>query len=275
MSREFLEQLAAPEIHTMENYFSHGLSLSTESKLQTFVDAGKSTLDMFLDRASTFLNGLKVGNYKRHPIVVGAKMKDLMAKEYSELRSMILPTPPGLSGNYLDLIGSIEKGLPAIQTLDSNLKLAIVKLAQILHEPDRLAAQSGIKEIAATIQPTLATVDHLDNLNANFKAGTRAEAQASQVISRAADLPETFKRLQALNEEMARVDFVNIQKNIHRLAELVKELEGVVKKDEHRELSGLVASQLSDTLYRLGVTTTFAITSATAVSDLVDALSNY
>lgn len=273
MSNSILQKLADEQTNTLTHHVEHGSQLSTESRLQTFVDAGKSTLSGFLTTVSTFLNGLKVGNYKRKVIVPTPKLNEFKAGEYADIRNQTIRVPAGLSASAMDLLGDITKSMPMITALEVTLKTVIVKLAQLLNEPDRLKAQSGIRDAIYTLTHLhLADQSALDKLTSNYKEGTRTETTFGKVFARKADLDNTLSMLVTLDKQLAGVDYVVIQKQLTRIAELVGALNVLLTKEEYREVSGIVAGQLSDVLYRLGVTITLSVVVVKNVSDLIDSI---
>jgi len=268
---DLLQQAAESQINTLQYHIEVGSLLSTESRLQTIVDGAKGTFNSFLDSASGFLNGLKLGNYKARQVKLNqSQLAHLRDTGFQDLRTKLIAVPVGFSATYADYLKDVHAVMPAIEGLEKDLKLAIVKIAQILNEPDRLKAQTGIRDLEKNL--TLATSDQYDALLANYKNETRVQVPFSDVAGNLAAFTEAYDQVHDLNTRLARVDLVGIQSQIHRLADLVQELRKTVSEDATKDVAGLIAGQLSDLIYRMGVTATVASMVANGVGDLSDTL---
>lgn len=266
-----LENLADEQATSLRYQIEVGASLSTESRLQTIVDGAKGTFNSFLESAATFLNGLKVGNYKlRETKLSSAQGAALREEGWPTVRNKTVKVPLGFSAKYSDYIKDVEAVMGPIEALGGGLKLGIVRIAQILNEPDRLKAQSGIRELEKNLN--LCTTAQYDALMANYKNGDRAEVMVNAIADNLTEFTETYASVDTLNKRLSRVDMVGVQGQIHRMADLVAELHKTVSAEETKDVSGIIAGQLSDLIYRMGMTASILAMVASGVGDLSDSL---
>lgn len=265
-----LSHFAEDATNTLRYQIEVGSRLSMESKSFAFIDSAKSTLGQFLDQAGIFLNSLKFGNYIPRDIPQGVVYEALHAEGFAEARKRTWAVPAGFSSKYQDYLKDIRAVMSAIAVLEKSLKVATVRVASILTEPDRLKAQSGIRDLEKQVM--LISAEQLDNLTAHHKNGSKSQVLLSQVVNNLSEIDSTYLEVRDLNTQLSRIDLAGVSKQIHRLAELVRELNATVAKDEHREVSGLVASQLADLLYRMGITATAASVVADGIGQLSDSL---
>jgi len=251
-----MNELANVELNSLENICRMGSDLSTESLSLPFIDTVKSKFNEFVDRSSTFLNGLKVGNYRSNHLHYADAVTAFNKTPYSANRMLALHVAPGFSGKWVPFLEYlVNEILPVVEPLEATLKKSNTRLAQILNEPDRMAAQSGIKELKNTI-PWI-TVAHLNKIKEFFGTSSAPEVQASKLIERNADLETAFKLTNELNDRLAKANLSGIDAMVNRFADLAKSFkEHLAKHDD--AVSGKVGSQLSDLFYVLGVTVSAA-----------------
>lgn len=251
-----MNELANVELNSLENICRMGSDLSTESLSLPFVDTVKSKFNEFVDRSSTFLNGLKVGNYRNQRLDYAPAVIEFNKAQWSENRMKSLHIAPGFSGKWVPFLNYLDSNiLPQVEALEATLKKSNTRLAQILNEPDRLAAQSGIKDLKSSIP--LITLEHLNGIKKFFNSSSSPEVQASKVMDRNGDLEAAFKLTNALNDRLAKADLSGIDSMVGRFAELSKSFkEHLAEHDD--SVSGKVGSQLSDLFYTLGVTVSAA-----------------
>lgn len=258
-----MNELANVELNSLENICRMGSDLSTESLSLPFIDTVKSKFNEFVDRSSTFLNGLKVGNYRSNHLDYMTAVQAFNQSPYSTNRMMPLHVAPGFNGKLVPFLEYLVKNvLPVVEPLETTLKKSNTRLAQILNEPDRMAAQSGIKELKNSIP--LITLEHLNQLKTFFGSNNTPEVQASKLIDRNADLETAFKLTNELNDRLAKANLSGIDSMVNRFAELSKSFkEHLAQHDD--AISGKVGSQLSDLFYTLGVT----VSAAAALLDVL------
>jgi hypothetical protein len=141
-------------------------------------------------------------------------------------------------------------------------------LATALNDPDRLKAQSGIRNLENGL--ALVTQDDFDKVKTFFTNASRTQLSLYQVVDRNADIEQAYILLNKLNADVGAINFVAIQALINRLVVLVQELKKEISKEDNDQLSGLVTSQLSDLFYKLGIT----VTAASVLSDSTEVLTS-
>ena len=264
-----LEQLAAVTQSTLPSLIEAGSSLSTESKTMAFVSKLATTFKAYVENITTYFNGLKLGNYPKQKVDTVELMDVLKGKEYAKTRQVFVAVPSGFSGKWLDLLKLlIDNILPSVEALEVTLKSVNKNLAVALNDPDRLKAQSGIRNLENGL--ALVSQDDFDKIKTFFQNGSRTQLALSQVVDRNADIEEAFILLNKLNADVGAINFVAIQELINRLVVLVQELKKEVSQEDSDQLSGLVTSQLSDLFYKLGVT----VTAASVLSDLTEQMTS-
>jgi len=251
-----MNELANVELNSLESLCRMGSDLSTESLQLPFIDTVKSKFNEFVDRSSTFLNGLKVGNYRSNKLNYLSAVANFNQANYSTNRLIPLHVAPGFNGKLVPFLNYLlEHILPVVEPLEATLKKSNTRLAQILNEPDRLAAQSGIKELRNSIP--LITLEQLNKVKTFFNSSNTPEIQASKLIDRNADLETAFKLTNELNDRLAKANLSGIDSMVNRFADLSKSFKDHLAAHDDA-VSGKVGSQLSDLFYTLGVTVSAA-----------------
>lgn len=270
LNPSIMNELANVELNSLESICRMGSDLSTESLALPFVDTVKSKFNDFVDRSSTFLNGLKVGNYRSDHLDYDAAVTAFNKNPYATNRMLMLHVAPGFNGKLVPFLEYVITNiLPQVEELENTLKKSNTRLAQILNEPDRLAAQSGIKELKGQI-PTV-SLDVLGQLKKHFSGSNAPEVQASKVIDRNADMEHAYKLTNTLNDRLAKVNLSSANSMVGRFADLSASFkEHLAKHDD--AVSGKVGSQLSELFYKLGVTVSAAAALLEIVPQHVDAM---
>jgi len=256
LNPNIMNELANVELNSLESICRMGSDLSTESLALPFVDTVKSKFNEFVDRSSTFLNGLKVGNYRSNHLDYDAAVIAFNKNPYATNRLVMVHVAPGFTGKWVSFLEYlITNVLPQVEELEATLKKSNTRLAQILNEPDRLAAQSGIKELKGQIP--LVSLEVLTKLKQYFTGSNAPEVQASKVIDRNGDMEHAYKLTNTLNDRLAKVDLSSVNGMVGRFADLSTSFkEHLAKHDD--TVSGKVGSQLSELFYKLGVTVSAA-----------------
>lgn len=270
LNPNIMNELANVELNSLESICRMGSDLSTESLALPFIDTVKTKFNEFVDRSSTFLNGLKVGNYRDNHLDYHAAVSAFNKNPYATNRLLSLHVAPGFNGKFVPFLEYlITNILPQVEELHSTLKKSNTRLAQILNEPDRLAAQSGIQGLKGEIP--LVSVEVLSKLKQYFTGSNTPEVQASKVIERNADMEQAYKLTNTLNDRMARIDLSGINSMVGRFAELSTGFkEHLAKHDD--TVSGKVGSQISELFYKLGVTVSAAAALLEIVPQHVEAM---
>lgn len=250
-----LNEAADKEASTLEYLVSRGSSISTESAGLAFVDSVKSTFQDFVGRVSVFTNNLKVGNFTSRAIDSDSVMGKFNGRPYQENRNLYVTVQPGFEGKWLPYLKFLDREImPRVTMIDATLKVAITKLATILNEPDRLKAQSGIRDLEKLL--TLVSQTDYQTMTSYFGKNSKTQVRVAEIADRNADVVESYALINKLNRDLGKVDFTKIQAQLDRLTELTRSLKDVLESDENRVVSGTITSQLSDLFYKLGVTLT-------------------
>jgi hypothetical protein len=263
-----LKQYSEEAMNNLEYIVSKGAQLSTESASIPLVDTLKSSFQDYLTTLTTFINGLKVTNYRKQFIDAKEVVERLRTFDFSKSRLLEVTVPAGFNGKWIPFLELLIKDiLPPVTTADTTLRLINTKLAQALTEPTRLKAQSGIRNLTGTI--ALVDGEDFEKMKKVFASHSKTSATLSSVVDRNADVDRAYQLINHLNADLAAVDFSGIQKLLERLGELTKALKATLETEEHTEMSGLVTSQLSDLFYKVGIT----ITAGAVLMDLTEQLS--
>lgn len=263
LNPNIMNELANVELNSLESICHMGSDLSTESLALPFVDTVKSKFNEFVDRSSTFLNGLKVGNYRSDHLDYDAAVAVFNKNPYATNRLLMLHVAPGFTGKLVPFLEHVITNiLPQVEELEATLKKSNTRLAQILNEPDRLAAQSGIKELKGQIP--LISMEVFIQLKHHFTGNNSPEVQASKVIDRNGDMEHAYKLTNTLNDRLAKVDLASVNGMVGRFAELSTSFKEHLDKHDD-SVSGKVGSQLSELFYKLGIT----VSASAALLELV------
>jgi len=267
-----LNEAAEQEASTLEFLVARGSLISTESRGLAFVDSIKSSFTDFVARLGLFVNGLKVGNFTPRQIKATIMLKAVTARSYQENRNLYVSIQPGFEGKWLPYLKYLANTiLPKVETIDATLKVAITKLATIINEPDRLQAQSGIRDLERSL--SMVSQDDYQGMQSFFGKGTKAQAPLGSVVDRNADLIDAYTLIDKLNNSLGAIDFTKVQSQLDRLTELTANLKEVLESEENRQLSGTVTAQLSELFYKLGVTLTAGAVLRDAVQQQTEAMS--
>lgn len=250
-----LSQIADAEASTLEYLVERGSTISTESKSLAFVDSIKSTFYDFVSRLTNFITTLKAGNYKSQKLAADDVVALVEAKTYQETRNLYVNVPVGFQGKWVDYLNFLSTQiLPQVARTDATLKSVIQRMAVLLNEPDRLKAQSGLRELDRSLD--VISQEQLDKMKRYVANGSKYQRRLGEVMERNADFKASYELINKINSELGVVDFAKIQDQVTRLSELTQSLQETMKSDEGRELSGLVTSQLSELFFKLGVSLT-------------------
>lgn len=254
---ELYKQVSQEHLSKLDEIIALGSSVSNESKALAFIDSTKSKFFDYVQRVHHFLQSLSFGNKVTAQINATEMLQRYVAEPYSENRKLTFEVAPGFTGNlpnFLKLI--VHDILPAGVGIETTLKVTVTRLAQILNEPDRMKAQSGIRDLEQHL--TLVSSDKLDEVKSYFKDGSKSQAKVSDVMGRNADMTEVYRLTNVWNETLGKIDFKRAQDLVTRIGDLSGHLNKLLNEEEgdKPEVSGLSAGQLSDLFYRLGVTVT-------------------
>lgn len=264
-----LEEFATESLSTLPSLIEEGSVLSTESKAMAFVANLMSSFKAYIGNLTTYFNGLKLGNYPKQKVDITELKEVLKDKDYSKTRQVYVSVPPGFSGKWIPFLRYLlDVILPAVTAAEITLKTVNTKLAVALNEPDRLKAQSGIRDLERNL--ALVSQEEFNKIRTFFMNGGKVQTTLSTLVDRNADIEEAYILLNKLNADVAAIDYVNIQKLINRMVVLVGELRKQLDELDSDEMSGLVTSQLSDLFYKIGIT----VTAGAVLSDMTTQLTS-
>lgn len=254
-SNDTLLQYSQEALNDLGYIVSRGTALSIESASLPLVDTLKASFQEYLTSLSTFLNGLKVSNYKKQTIDAKELIEHLQTYDYRRARLLEVAVPAGFIGKWVPFLEMLLKDvLPPVASADTTLRLINTRLATALNEPTRLKAQSGIRDLTNKV----ALIDEKDfnAIKGAFGNHSKSAVTLSAVAERNADVDRAYQLINKLNAELGSIDFSGIQKLIDRLSEMTQSLKSLLQQEDHNEMSGLVTSQLSDLFFKVGMTIT-------------------
>lgn len=256
---ELFKQVSLEHMSQLDEIIALGSSVSNESKVLTFIDSGKSKFYDYVQRVHHFLKSLSLDHKIFSHIDARELLKKYGAQDYSKNRSLNFEVAAGFSGDLPEFLTfMVEHVLPAADAIENTLKITITRLAQILNEPDRMKAQSGIRELEQHL--VLVKEGDLEKIKSYFKSGAKSQVKIGDVMRRNADMETVYRLTNVWNERLAKIDFKRAQGLVERVGDLTghlnKQLNETGEGQEKTEVSGLTASQLSDLFYRLGTTVT-------------------
>lgn len=256
---ELFKQVSLEHMSQLDEIIALGSSVSNESKVLTFIDSGKSKFYDYVQRVHHFLKSLSLDHKIFSHIDARELLKKYGAQDYSKNRSLNFEVAAGFSGDLPEFLTfMVEHVLPAADAIENTLKITVTRLAQILNEPDRMKAQSGIRELEQHL--VLVKEGDLEKIKSYFKAGAKSQVKIGDVMRRNADMETVYRLTNVWNERLAKIDFKRAQNLVERVGDLTghlnKQLNETGEGQEKTEVSGLTASQLSDLFYRLGTTVT-------------------
>lgn len=184
-------------------------------------------------------------------------------------RELLISVPVGFKGTYADFLPVALEVLPFVEGTEKDLKFVLSRLAQLLNEPDRLKAQSGIKDLAEKIKPV---EEKSFNAYRAFFNGQKAQARLGDVYGRSADIESTYVEVNKINVRLSKVDFAAIEEQTHRLAELNQQLVELTKQDDNRMVSGSIVAGLYRMIHALAVQVTLGSMMTHTFTDLSSCL---
>lgn len=253
---ELFQQASFERLTQLDEIIALGSSVSNESKVMTFIDSSKSKFYDYVERVHHFIKSLSFGAQIAKHIDATEMIKLYGAQDYSKNRTMNFEVAAGFSGSLIDFLKLVtDHLLPAGEAIENTLKITNTRLAQILNEPDRMKAQSGIRELEHHL--VLVKAEDLEKVKGFFKSGAKSQVKVMDVMSRNADMAEVYRLTNVWNARLSKVDFKRAQELVGRVGELTGHLNKQLNDSEDgNEVSGLTASQMSDLFYRLGITVT-------------------
>lgn len=256
---ELFKQVSNEKLSQIDNLVELGSFISNESKVMAFIEASKSKFYDYVSRVQHFIQAFKFSAASAKQIDAKAMLEAYGKQSYSDNRKLTFEVAPGFSGNLPEFMTlMVEHLLPAAEASENSLKVVITRLATILNEPDRLKAQSGIRDLENHL--VLISSEKLEKVKSFFKTGGKSQTTVSAVMGRNADLQEIYTKTNHMNDRLSKVDFKKVQDLVTRLGHLTGSLNEQINKggegEGRDEVAGMVASQLSDLFYRIGVTLT-------------------
>lgn len=273
MSKEnaFLKELVSSEMHSNVDYLmSTASNFSQESKVMAFIDDARSQFSAFVGRAATFLTSSKVGNFKPVTVIPGKLTEYANAEGYRSIGQKVVSIPLGFQGKYIDYIRSLASALTYVEALEKTIGAASVQLAQLAGDPDRMKAQSSLRQLEALIKPMPAA--DFNALRAYCGNHGKTVARLADVIDNGGEVVEIYRDVNLLNQRCARVDWAGIDKKTTRLAELIVHVQKEIEVGGDGDVSGATASGLSTMIYGFATTVSAAAVVATGVQELTQCL---
>lgn len=256
---ELFKQVSLEHMTQLDEIIALGSSVSNESKVMTFIDSSKTKFYDYVQRVHHFIKSLSLDHKTFSHIDAAPMLKKYGQQDYSKNRNMSFEVPAGFTGDLPEFLTFVvEHILPAADAIENTLKITVTRLAQILNEPDRMKAQSGIRELEQHL--VLVKEADLEKVKSYFKAGSKSQVKISEVMRRNGDMETVYRLTNVWNSRLAKIDFKRAQGLIARIGDLTghlnKQLSEPEEGQEKSEVSGLTASQLSELFYRLGTTVT-------------------
>lgn len=255
---ELFKEISNEHLSKLDAIISMGQHLSTESSTMAFIDSAKSKFYDYVGRVQNFIKTLKLSHAGSQHIKADELLTRYGQQDYSINRRLKFEVAPGFSGNLPDFLHLMQDTvLPAAEASEASLKVVITRMATLLNEPDRLKAQSGIRDMEQHVK--LIDVKTLEKVKSYFKTGARGQVEIREVMDRNADMPVVYQLTNDISERLNKVDFKKVQGLVERLGDLTGSLNKQINdsgEGEREEVAGAVAGQLSDLFYRIGVTLT-------------------
>lgn len=255
-------RLANQEIHTLLNSHDHDVTLdgltrlanivSTEALLPSYItNAFSASAPEFFNRAKALIadafSRARVSDFRR---VDSTKVRWAADKlSYLDMVDILLPTLPGLSAPYLDLIKVLDTAQSRVDSLTKEvLKPLQQHLAVLLNDPVKMTSQSlstGVKFKG------IAQEQFSKSLAQLFKAGNRAVWKYGELFKRQSDLAEIDKQVQGIVGRYQAIDRNAVQKQLLDLERMIDTLVSRVREEpEAYKLSGPVLKQLVQLIYQ-------------------------
>lgn len=266
--KNIIKQQADAETNNIDYIVQTGSRLSMEASETTFLDAVKSKIASFVEKAGDFIASLTTADYKYNPVHLGVAQKVLDDAGYAALRNLAVHVPAGFTGKLPELLKRIDAVLPELEHLEASLQTTLAKLALVLNETDRLKAQSGIRDLEGSLK--LIDVKRYTGIKELFKPHQKAMARFSDVFDRAGDVTAAYKSVNEINARLGKINFTQIDRSTNRLADLSKECAKALLNNP--EVSGTIGRQLSEVIYKLGVTVTVGSMVCHIMSELTNSM---
>jgi hypothetical protein len=263
----FLKDIVDSQLSGSVDYLmSSASNFSQESKVMAFVDDIRTQFSDFVGRAATYLNSVKIGNFKPTPVIPGKLLELADAEGYRSIGGKVISIPLGFQGKYIDYIRSLGSALTYVESLEKTIGAASQQLALIAHEPDRMKAQSALRNLESLLNPIPpAEFATLRNYCGNHG---KSQARLSDVIDNGGEIEAIYKEVNQLNARCAHVDFKAIDQKTSRLADLITSVRKEIDLAGDGGVSGTTATALSTMIYGLGTTVSTAAIVATGVQEL-------
>lgn len=268
----YLKQLAESELSNPDYLMSALSNFSQESKLVTFIEDARGKFSNLLNRAVTFFNSQKIGNFKPATVIPGKVTQDSGAEAYRLNAGKTVSIPTGFKGWYIDYLADLERATSYVETLGKSVKMANEALAKVLHEPDMMKAQSTMFELAKSI-PAIPDGEYA-KLVAYTNNHGKSNARLGDVVMSMGDLDKCYSQANVLNQRVGRIDFVSLDKNIKRMAELINEVQAMINRNGG-DVSGGAASALSAVIYGVAMTANASIVIVAGVTEMTNCLGRY
>lgn len=268
----YLKQLAETELSNPDYLMSALSNFSQESKLVTFIEDARGKFSNLLNRAVTFFNGQKIGNFKPVTVIPGKVTQDSGAEAYRLNAGKTVSIPTGFKGWYIDYVADLKHAIDYVETLGYSAKKVNEKLATVLGEPDMLKAQSTMFELAKSI-PAIPDGEYAKLLTYTNNHG-KSVARLGDVVMSMSDLDKVYKVANELNQRCGRIDFVAMDKHIKRMAELINQVQAQINQSDV-DVSGGAASALSSLIYGIAMTANASIVIVAGITELSNCLGRY
>lgn len=254
---DLFKNVSTEHLNNLDLIIRMGSDISTESKALAFIDSTKSKFYDYVERVHSFVKSLTFTSQASPQIDAGLVLERFGRQSYADNRKLLFYVAPGFTGSlpaFLDLM--LDKVLPAAESAENSLKITLTRLATLLNEPDRLKAQSGIRDLEHHL--VLVPGEDLEKVRGFFKAGSKSQVFVKEVLERNGDLADVYTKTNLVNQRLSKVDFKRVQDLVARLGQLTGALNKALNEgdDGREEVAGSVASQLSDLFYRIGTTLT-------------------
>jgi hypothetical protein len=267
----FLKELVSSEMHSNVDYLmSTASNFSQESKVMTFVDDIRSQFGAFIGRAATFFNSSKVGNFKPSTVIPGKLTEFANADGYRSIGQKVISIPLGFQGKYIDYIQALSSALAYVETLEKTIGATSQQLATVASEPDRMKAQSALRNLESLIKPMPAS--EFNALRAFCGNHGKTQARLSDVVDNGADIGAIYREVNNLNQRCSRVDWAGIDRKTSRLAELIVHVQKEIEAAGDGGTSGAAASALSTMVYGLATSVSAAAVVLSGVMELTHCL---
>lgn len=263
---DYIKGLIGTELNNVDYLMSTASNFSQESRVVAFIDDMKSQFSNLIGRAATFFTSSKVGNFKPSAVLPGKVSEINRDNGFQGIAGKVITIPVGFKGWYIDYTSTLAAFLDVVEVLDKTITTTTQKLATVLHEPDRMKAQSELSGMTNAMNMLQAS----DFAKLRGFTGNHGKSQArlSDVFQNSNDMIEVYKRVNILNARCAKIDFAKIDAKTTRLAVLIEDMQREVIRSGEGDISGPVASNMSAMIYTLAITVSVAAAIVSGVQDL-------